>query len=287
MNLTALIALVIKSSVMLNVLALGFTTTFEDCTDLLKRPGLLLRTLLSLFAVMLVFAVAVVSMFALPPPAKVAIVALALSPVPPLLPKKLRKVGGSLTYGVSLLVIASLAAIVIIPVSVELLGCYFSSGFRVPAVEIVPITLTMLIIPLALGIVLRRIAPRFVERITAPTQLTATILLALSVLPLLLIASRAMWAMIGTGALASLALFSLVGLAVGHLLGGPDPDDRTVLALATSTRHPGIATTIAALTFPDLREVLFVVLVHLVIAGIVATPYSIWRKRYSAARAAS
>src|SRR5690606_41821850 len=47
--------------------------------------------------------------------------------------------------------------------------------------------------------------------------------------------------MIGNGTLAVLALFTLVGVAVGHLLGGPDPNNRTVLALASGTRHPGVA----------------------------------------------
>jgi bile acid:Na+ symporter, BASS family len=77
----------------------------------------------------------------------------------------------------------------------------------------------------------------------------------------------------------SLVLFSAVGLAIGHALGGPDPDDRTVLALATATRHPGIAIAIASLNFPDQPGVMALVVYHLVIGGIVSAPYTRWRKK--------
>jgi hypothetical protein len=38
--------------------------------------------------------------------------------------------------------------------------------------------------------------------------------------------------------IAGMAVF---GPIVGHALGGPDPDNRTVLALSTTSRHPAIA----------------------------------------------
>ena len=42
-----------------------------------------------------------------------------------------------------------------------------------------------------------------------------------------------------------MVLFSLAGLAVGHVLGGPDRDERTVLGLSTAARHPAKALAIA------------------------------------------
>jgi bile acid:Na+ symporter, BASS family len=76
----------------------------------------------------------------------------------------------------------------------------------------------------------------------------------------------------------------LIGLAAGHLLGGPDPGDRTVLALATCTRHPGIAMAIAALNFPEQKTAVMAMgLLHMIIGGIVAIPYTVWSKRSHAA----
>jgi len=51
------------------------------------------------------------------------------------------------------------------------------------------------------------------------------------------------------------------------------PSDRTVLALATTTRHPG-----TSLNFPGEKGALAVILYHLVIGSLVAIPYIRWRR---------
>ena len=95
-----------------------------------------------------------------------------------------------------------------------------------------------------------------------------------------------MVSMIGNGTLLALALFTIVGLAVGHWLGGDNADHRTVLALATSARHPAVALAIAGTNFQQQRDVLAVVLLYLLVGTVVAFPYVVWRKRRHAAAAA-
>jgi hypothetical protein len=58
---------------------------------------------------------------------------------------------------------------------------------------------------------------------------------------------------------------------------GPDPGNRTVLALASGTRHPGIAMAIAGLNFPDEPGVAALIVYHLVIGALVSAPYIRWR----------
>jgi len=84
----------------------------------------------------------------------------------------------------------------------------------------------------------------------------------------------------------AIALFSAAGLAVGNALGGPDPDDRTVLALATATRHPGIAMAIAA-DMPDKQALLAAMLLVVIVGSVVADPYVKWRTRSHAMEAAA
>jgi BASS family bile acid:Na+ symporter len=55
-----------------------------------------------------------------------------------------------------------------------------------------------------------------------------------------------MISLVGNGTILALGAFTLAGLAAGHLLGGPNRDDCTVLALATASRHPGVALAIAS-----------------------------------------
>lgn len=120
MSIASFVVLTLKVSIVILVFAIGMHATLADTAELLRRRGLLVRSLLSLNVLMLVFAVALVQMFALPTPAKVALLALSVSPIPPLLPKKLKGVHGAEPYTASLIVFAALLSIVIVPAS---MGC--------------------------------------------------------------------------------------------------------------------------------------------------------------------
>lgn len=101
-------------------------------------------------------------------------------------------------------------------------------------------------------------------------------------LPLIPTAWPHIWLLVGNGALAAFAGFVLVGLAVGHLLGGPDLDDRTALAIATASRHPGMALAIAASSFPAQKLVAPAIMMYLIVGALVSLPYSLWRKHRTA-----
>ena len=68
-----------------------------------------------------------------------------------------------------------------------------------------------------------------------------------------------------------------VALAIGHALGGPDPADRTALAISCASRHVGIAM-LAASTAPGPRTVALV-LAYVLASAAVSIPYLKWRGR--------
>ena len=80
-----------------------------------------------------------------------------------------------------------------------------------------------------------------------------------------------------------LGLLTGAALAIGHLMGGPDPEDRTALATACATRHLGIAVLVAA-TVPGQRTSVLVI-AYLVASFLASIPYVRWRKRYHTAAA--
>src|SRR5215471_9944965 len=88
-----------------------------------------------------------------------------------------------------------------------------------------------------------------------------------------------MVSLVGHGTVVAIGAFSLAGLAAGHLLGGPDPDDCAVLALATASRHPGVALAIASANFPGQTLVPAAILLYLVVSALVSIPYLAWRLR--------
>jgi BASS family bile acid:Na+ symporter len=279
MTITQLIPLAIAISIFLTVFALGLHSSWKDTIWLFRKPSLLARSIGSLNVFMVILAIAADKIFKLDPVVATAIIALSISPVPPFFPKKKSKVGATDSYAVALLVAASIFSVVLIPAWLEILSGLFSFEANLGLSKILKVVFLKILLPLSLGILVRCLAPHLASRATHPISRIATILLIVGVIPIFFTSSGAMWKMVGNGVLITVVLFAVLGIAVGHLLGGPDPDDRSILALATSTRHPGIALSIASLNFPERKAaVLIVILFHLVVGTLVAIPYVKWRR---------
>jgi len=288
MDLAALLMLAIRASVVLTVFALALGTTIDGARYLLRRPGLLVRSLLAMNIVMPLAAVALAVAFDLDPAAKVTLVALALAPVPPILPKKQQKAGGEADYAISLLVTAALLAIVFVPAGMALLGWAFGLSTHVPVGSVAGLVTITVLAPLAAGLLVRRLAPSFAQRLAGPISKIAAALLVVAVGAVLLATGPAIFSLIGRGTVVTFAAFSIFGLVAGHLLGGPHPADRVVLALATAMRHPGVAVAIATAAFPAQRRAAPAVGLYLLVAGITSALYLMWLRRRPelAARAA-
>jgi bile acid:Na+ symporter, BASS family len=279
MTIATLLVLGLKISLILMVFALGLKASVQDAVYLFRRPSELARAMVSMFVVMPVVVFALTRAFDLHPAVRLALAGLALSPLPPTFPKKALKQGGRVSYTVGLLVAATLLAILYIPLALELLERITGNPLRMTAGAVFALVFGALLIPLALGIAVRRFAPAFAERVAQPVSQAATILLLVTFIPLLVKVLPAMVSLIGNGTILVMVLFALVGLAAGHLLGGPDPEDRTVLALSTATRHPGIAIAIVLANFPDQKLAPAAAILCVLVSAIASKPYLAWATR--------
>ncbi len=279
MSLATLIPLLIKISITLSVFAIGLKASFADATYLFRRPALLARVLFSMNVIMPLFAVLVGLSFELPPPVEIALIALSVSPIPPILPNKALKAGGEENYTIGLLVATALLSIVLVPLTMEFFERVSGITMQMRAREVAFLVLTTVLLPLIVGMSVRVLWPHFADRRAKVIGLVAMVLLVLCCLPILFTSVRAILTLIGDGTLFALAAFAIVGLIAGHLLGGPEPGDRPVLALSTSARHPAVAVAIAHANFPGQKLAGAVVLIYLILSVILAAPYLNWVKR--------
>lgn len=279
MPLAELVPLALKSSVSVLVFTIGLGTAPRELAYFFRHPGQLLRSVISMNLVMPAIAVLIVITFPMHRAVQITLLALSLSPVPPILPRKLVTAGGGHAYVMALLFTAALFALITIPVGGMILDAIFPAKIRIPAGPIVPLILITVIVPTLAGIVLRLAAPKLAARIAGPLSLAATLLLIVAALLVLVKAGPAILAQIGDGTLVAIAAFVILGLAAGHLIGGPTPGDRSVLALATASRHPGIAMAIAHLAGPAEKAVPAAILLYLVASIAITLPYVMWRKQ--------
>jgi bile acid:Na+ symporter, BASS family len=283
MTAAMLVMLALRTSVFLIVFSLGLRATRADVLYLLSRPGRLSRSLLAMNIAMPLLAVGLSLAFGLSPAVKTALVALSLAPVPPILPKKEFKAGGHGSYVIGLLAAAALLSIIFIPVAEHFLRRLFDVGVDRPPTMVVWLVAVTVLVPLLAGTFVRRLAPALAERLASPLNTFATILLVLTCLVLLLHSWKVGLPLIGNGHVLVIAVFVVVGLIVGHLLGGPEPEHRVVLALSTASRHPGVAMAIATGTSPDAKLVIGAILLYLVVNTILSIPYVKWARQHAAA----
>lgn len=280
MTLAKLIPLALQSSIAILMFCIALDASLRDLTHLLRRPGLLVRSLLAMNVIMPLFAVLFALAFEFNQALEIAFIALAVAPIPPILPKKQLKAGGTSSYVIGLFTVASLASIILVPATVELLGRIFARPVHVSPATVAGIVLSSMIAPLAAGVLVGHFAPSAADRVARPLSVFATILLVVAAVPVLIAEWRAIVSLIGNFTLVAIIVYVLVGLAIGHLLGGPDPDNRTVLALSTATRHPAVALAILH-NAPDQRSVMAAVLLVVIVGGIASGPYVKWRTRQS------
>lgn len=278
MDLRQLVILALQISIVSMVFSYGLHSTRDDLLYLVRRPGLLMRSVLAMLIVMPLVAVVVTRVFELRNTVEIVLVALALSPMPPLLPKREVQAGGKQAYSVSLMATIAVVAIVVVPIAVEFLAGYYGRPFGMAPLAIARIALITVLLPLLAGTAVHAWRPAMADRVAPTVGRMAMALLVLAALVLLAASWRAMWDVVGDGTLLALAAFVAIGLIVGHLLGGPEPDHAVVLALSTACRHPAIALTIASANFPDQR---FggTILVYLIVGLICGVPYLAWQRR--------
>lgn len=257
--------------------AVGLGSARADLAYLWRHPALLFRTLLA--TVVLAPLVAVFLWRALPigAPAAIAIIAGALAPGLPFVPRRIQKIGGNVAFASSAMLTTSLLGVITIPIWLAILRRYAGIEVAVPSLAIARLLGMGLLVPLLAGVAIRRLAPRLARRIAGPVSGLADALLPGLALVVLVAGAEALLEL-GWAALVAMVVAPVVAIVLGHLLGGPRPRDRTVLAIANASRFPALAVLIASTSFPDVRA-LPAVIAYAVIANVVTVPYALARRR--------
>ena len=139
----------LQASIVLTVLGFGLSATWPQATYLFRSPPLLLRALLSMSVVMPVIVAILTTLFDFRFDVKVALVALAVSPVPPMIQKKELIAGGRMDYVVGLMVAMSVLAIVPVPLSLWILDRVFDRHGVLGPAAVAKIMAMTVLVPLA------------------------------------------------------------------------------------------------------------------------------------------
>jgi len=262
---------------MATVFALGLNATKEDVAYLAHKPGLIERSLLAAYVITPWIAVALAFVLKAPQPVEIGVLLFAISAAAPILPKKLISIGIHPRCIESLALVMAVAAVFTMPLSLVLLRPLFPKAITVSPLDVAKVVISMFLAPLMAGMLVRSFLPSLAERIRKPLMGAASIVI-FGVAVLVLATHFSMLAVLGVQGFLMIVLLTLGALAVGHVMGGPDPGDRTTLALACAARFPALAMLVASQNFPDAKP-LPIIAAYLVVSNLTAIPYLLWRKK--------
>jgi predicted Na+-dependent transporter len=276
--LRELIPLVFALSLFLLVLNIGLDATLSGLLSVLRTPDRLLTGILAVNVLVPLAAIALVRLIPISTVAAAGVLLMSISPAPPLAPGKGLKVGCDKDYVYGLYAALILLAAIVVPIWVKALDLLYTVKLTLPLAAVARNVALTVLVPLALGLLGRRFAPRLASKATQILPKVAMAALVAATVPIVALIWPALVALAGDGTLLVMALTAAAALAVGHLLGGPAREDRAALAVMAATRHPGIALIIASTNIDDPR-VKAAIIGFLLVGMAVTAPYQLWVKR--------
>jgi BASS family bile acid:Na+ symporter len=245
-----------------------------------ERPGLMLRALFSVLVAVPALAWLVASAFDLPRAAEIGIVLMAISPGAPVALRRSLGAGGHQSFAPALQIAVAALAVISMPLSIEAFDEYYGGHATAAPLEIARQVFIAQLLPLGLGLLASRILPAQAAWLEPRLKRLASVLL----LVLLVLVMANIWeVVIGAGLRVTLAIViaTMLAVAVGHLLGGPEPATRTATAICSGARNAGLALLVATLNAAS-PAITAAVLAYFVIAFLTLIPYVAWRQRAGA-----
>lgn len=271
--LTACVAVTVFT-VMLGV---GLGIAPGDLRWIWRRPGPMARGLFAVLVAVPALALVITRSLGLPRLAEIGIVLMAISPGAPVALERALAAGAHRAFAPSLQIAVVLLAVVSMPLSIAALDQLYAGDASITPWHVARQVLVAQLAPLGLGIALRHaIAPITARLEPALRRIGTTLLVATVILVLIDVWEGAVTA--GFRVVAAIALTTGAALAVGHLLGGPEPTMRTAVAITSAARNAGLALLVATLNAAP-PAISATILAYLVVSMFAIVPYALWRRR--------
>ena len=269
-----ILKLALLAGVVLLVVANGIRAHQLEPFWLLRKPLLALRAMVAMYVALPAFVLALVWLLPLKEGVGAVLLGFAVSPVLPPWAKKGVALGGQGDYVISLQLLSSAVALLVVPLMITLAYQVFGVQTSLGPWAVERVLLVTVAAPLALGLGLARLFPGVAPRLAALAERLGAVVLVLGVGVLLGVQGRLILGVLNQGTLVVTLTVVAFGLLVGQGLGGPDAGNRAALTSATVSRHPAIALLIASGAFPDHEATLIgTVLLYLLASLLLPIPF--------------
>ena len=243
----------------------------------MRRPALVARALFCVLIGVPALVWMVARGFGVPRTAEIGMMLMAIAPGAPVALRRSLDSGGHRAFAPALQILLACLAIVSMPLWIAVLDEFYAGEASIAPRELARQVFAAQLLPLALGMVARKLLPTLSMRIEPRLAKLGSILLTLLlVLALIDVYQTVIDAGLRVGI--AIVVATLLALIAGHALGGPDPATRTSTAISSAARNAGLALLVATINRAA-PGIIATVLAYLVLSAFTVIPYAIWRRR--------
>ena len=257
--------------------SVGLSIALSELRLVWQRPGLMLRGLFSVLVAVPALALLVTRFLDLPRFAEIGVVLMAISPGAPIALRRSLGAGAHRAFAPSLQIGVAVLAVVTMPLWIGALNQVYAGNASISPWSVAKQVFVAQLLPLAFGMTVRQfrlaVADWLAPRLARAGNVLLVILLVVVLVDVWEVTMNA-----GIRVWPAILLTSVAALAVGHLLGGPEPATRTAVAISSALRNPGLALLVATLNAAP-AIVTGTVLAYVLVTALLVIPYIIWRRR--------
>lgn len=228
--------------VITSMASLGLSLRFKDIVKPLRRPMLVIITLVINFVVAPGIAFLLTWLLPMNTSYETGLLLLSAAAGAPFLPKLVEAAQGDVTLSVSILLLQVIGSIVLMPAILPML----IPGLKADALSIAMPLILQLFLPLALGQLFNHFAAGVAAKLLPVINLITSISSAAVVILLLATNLRGMLGTLGSGAVLLALAFVILAMAAGYLAGRCGGGSSIVQALACGQRNIAAALVTAA-----------------------------------------
>lgn len=243
-----------------SMLSIGLAVQTAQLVAPLRSPAWILRALLANFVLAPVVALSIGAVLPVDPGYELGLLLLGFAAGAPVLPKLAEAGRADVASATALMVLLMAASVVVMPLALPL----FVKGVQVNPWQIAAPLVVLMLVPLALGMAARSLAPRIGARLLPVLSKTSDIGFVAVVLLVCGTNFAALAAVLGSGAIGAALLFVVLLFAGAWALGEPHPAGRRLLGYATSGRNVGAALVTAGASGAEPKAI-----VMLIVTGVV------------------
>lgn len=249
--IAAYVMKVVMFSVIFLMLGVGLRTAFGQVIVVARQVRLIGLGVLANFVVVPVLIYLSLVWLPLTSDVKIGIMLMVAAPIAPMAPPFVGMARGNVAYAVGLMTIVALLSVPLTPLILDFALPKSTEGVVLDPMQIIKTLLIAQLIPIAVGMAIRQVSPKWAERLLKFVPIIGQFGLIVGV-GLLLAKDAKQILSLGLLPHLVMALMVIGFLFIGDwmLIGGTD-DNRRSLAVSTAIRNVPLAFLIAGENFPD------------------------------------